>query len=141
MCDYSLHAVKSRDATKGERLVSAKFPNTDTRGFASVDDQSTAVCLLPGTELSFDKEIQVSRWVFFKRKFNCTTARFRKLNDDNPFKHHDALELADGKLVLLTDLLLGQVATVIVLPVRSVSSNDKAAPADEVKREQEKVRG
>ena len=57
MCDYSLHLIASRPARVGDKLISTSFPHTMTRGFASVDDRSTAVCLLPGTELAFEKEI------------------------------------------------------------------------------------
>jgi hypothetical protein len=52
MCDFSLHHVKSRPAKVGDKLTTRDF-RTGTRGFAASDDVSTAVCLLPGTELSF----------------------------------------------------------------------------------------
>jgi hypothetical protein len=42
----------------GGKLVTSKFPHTITRGFASVDDPNVAVCLAPGTELAFDKEVR-----------------------------------------------------------------------------------
>jgi len=58
MCDYSLHFVASRPAKVGEKLVSTRFPNTSTRGFAAVGERSVAVCLLPGTQLAFEKEVQ-----------------------------------------------------------------------------------
>ena len=58
MCDYSLHLVASRPAKVGDKLVSTSFPDTTTRGFASVDDCNVAVCLLPGTELAFEKEVR-----------------------------------------------------------------------------------
>src|SRR5881275_1923881 len=47
MCDYSLHHVKSRPAKVGDKLRTVNF-NTGTRGFASPDDRTTAVCVLPG---------------------------------------------------------------------------------------------
>jgi hypothetical protein len=50
MCDYSLHSVKSRPAKVGDKLTTRNF-NTGTRGFAAPEDASTAVCVLPGTEL------------------------------------------------------------------------------------------
>src|SRR5262252_5573352 len=56
MCDYSLHAVASRPATIGDRLVTTGFANTYTRGFAAVEERTVAVCLLPGTELAFDND-------------------------------------------------------------------------------------
>ena len=58
MCDYSLHLVASRPARVGDKLISTSFPHTITRGFASVDDRNIAVCLLPGTELAFEKEVR-----------------------------------------------------------------------------------
>ena len=45
-----------------------------------------------------------------------TTAIFRQVNKDQPFKHHDALEFPDGRIVLLTRLSEGQEATVLQLP-------------------------
>ena len=53
MCDYSLELVTSRPAKVGDKLISAGFPHTVSRGFASVDEPKVAVCLLPGTELAF----------------------------------------------------------------------------------------
>jgi hypothetical protein len=62
MCDYSLELVASRTAKVGDKLVSTSFPSTITRGFVSVDDPSVAVCVLPGTELAFEKaEADVKR--------------------------------------------------------------------------------
>ena len=58
MCDYSLHLIASRPARVGDKLISTSFPHTTTRGFASVDDRNVAICLLPGTELAFEKEIR-----------------------------------------------------------------------------------
>ena len=52
MCDYSLHGVRSRPARISDKLVTKDF-GTGTRGFASMTDGTTAVCLLPGTEVAF----------------------------------------------------------------------------------------
>ena len=52
MCDYSLHNVKSRPAKVGDKLSTRDF-GTGTRGFAASEDVNVAVCVLPGTELSF----------------------------------------------------------------------------------------
>jgi hypothetical protein len=54
MCDYSLHNVKSRPAKVGDKLTTHNF-YTGTGGFAAPEDVSTAVCVLPGTELAFDR--------------------------------------------------------------------------------------
>src|SRR5262249_29147852 len=58
MCDYSLMHVKSRPASVGDKLRTRNF-GTGTRGFAACDDPTTAVCVLPGTELAFSAEICV----------------------------------------------------------------------------------
>ena len=50
MCDYSLHHVASRPAKVGDKLLTSKFFNTPTGGFAAEDDANVAVCLLAGTE-------------------------------------------------------------------------------------------
>ena len=63
MCDYSLELVASRPAMVGDKLVSTRFPNTITRGFASVEEKNVAVCLLPGTELAFEKEVTCETWL------------------------------------------------------------------------------
>ena len=116
MCDYSLHQVSSRPAEVGEKLVSTRFTG-GTHGFAAVDDPAVAVCLLSGTEVAFEKEIQFYQgWSFFKPKATGTVARFRQVKIDNPNTHHDALELADGRIVLVHCLRERQHATVLQLP-------------------------
>src|SRR6516162_139756 len=124
MCDYSLQHVKSRPAKVGEKLKSHHF-NTGTRGFAALEDASTAVCVLPGTELAFADQVRISaRRRFFgwrSAMLNHTTAVFRQVNKDNPYTHHDALEFPDGKMVLLTNLLEGQEATVLQLPAQAAT--------------------
>jgi hypothetical protein len=57
MCDYSLRHVASRPARVGDKLVSTTFVNSSTRGFAAVGEPNVAVCLLPGTELAFEKNL------------------------------------------------------------------------------------
>ncbi len=44
MCDYSLHLVASRAAKVGDELVTTKFDNSLTRGFAAIGEPSVAVC-------------------------------------------------------------------------------------------------
>lgn len=114
MCDYSLHAVASRPAEAGERLVSTTFPRTVTRGFAAERERDVAVCLLPGTELGFDQEVKFRRW-FWPQSTGFSVACFRKLSV-NSHEHQDALEFPDGKIILLTHLIPGQYARVIQLP-------------------------
>src|SRR5215470_3916721 len=61
MCDYSLHHVASRPAKVGDKLVTTQFNNSITRGFAAVGEPNVAVCLLPGTEVAFEKEVEFER--------------------------------------------------------------------------------
>ena len=77
-----------------------------------------AVCLLPGTELAFEGEIesQAVFRLFSPRKLGANVARFRRVNENQRYMHHDALELPGGQVVLLTMLREGQRATVIQLP-------------------------
>ena len=118
MCDYSLNLVASRPAKVGDKLVSTSFPSSSTRGFASVEDRNVAVCLLPGTELAFEKEVQCdSRFLFRStRQLGHRVAKFRQINKGQPNIHHDALEFPDGQTVLLTQLCEGQHASVLQLP-------------------------
>jgi len=115
MCDYSLHAVATRPAEVGEKLVSTKFPLTQTRGFAGRGDPTVAVCLRPGTEIAFDEDAQ-SEGMMFRKKIGDRLARFRQINTDQAYAHHDALEFSNGTVVLVTDLAVGQTATVLQLP-------------------------
>ena len=57
MCDYSLESIQSRPAKVGDRLTTHLF-RTNTRGFSAPENKYVAVCLLPGTELSFANEIK-----------------------------------------------------------------------------------
>ena len=61
MCDYSLHLVASRAAKVGDELVTTKFDNSLTRGFAAIGEPNVAVCLLPGTEVGFEKDVDFER--------------------------------------------------------------------------------
>ena len=118
MCDYSLHNVKSRPAKVGDKLTTRDF-RTGTRGFAASEDASVAVCVLPGTELSFAGEVTCSPTGLFSWRgsvINHKTAIFRQINKEKMAAHHDALEFPDGQIVLLTLLREGQQATVLQLP-------------------------
>jgi hypothetical protein len=120
MCDYSLHNVKSRPAKVGDKLTTHNF-NTGTRGFAAPEDATTAVCILPGTELAFSAEVICAPSGLFgwtTRTISSRTAIFRQINKDVPRVHHDALEFPDGTFVPLTDLYEGQQATVLQLPAQ-----------------------
>ena len=130
MCDYSLDLVASRPARVGDKLISTSFPHTSTRGFASVDDGNMAVCLLPGTELAFEKEIRCETGMVLSWRLGHRVAKFRHVNQGQSNVHHDALEFPDGKTVLLTQLCKGQRATVLQLPALAGVTVDEAQPHD-----------
>jgi hypothetical protein len=127
MCDYSLHLVASRPAKVGDKLVTTKFNNSLTRGFAAVDEPTVAVCLLPGREVAFETEVECEHVfkVFRSQKLiSEKVARFRQINMEEPDVHHDALEFPDGQIVLLTRLCEGQHATVLQLPASPRAMNE-----------------
>jgi hypothetical protein len=117
MCDYSLENVASRPAEVADRLISTNFNNSITRGFAGAGDLNTAVCLRPGTELVFDTapryQHSVTHW---EHTAPSKVARFRRIDLNVAFTHHDALEFSDGTIVPLARLVQGQWATVLQLP-------------------------
>src|SRR5215472_17353247 len=65
MCDYSLHMVRTRPAKVGEKIITHDF-GTGTRVFAAPEDCSVAVCLLPGTELAFEKPVKYQATLMFR---------------------------------------------------------------------------
>jgi hypothetical protein len=118
MCDYSLHSVKSRRAKVGDKLTTRDF-GTGTRGFAASEDVNVAVCVLPGTELSFSQEVTClpTGLIAWRDKvIEHKTAIFRQIHREKIAAHHDALEFPDGQIVLLTYMSEGQQATVLQLP-------------------------
>ena len=121
MCDFSLDFVTSRPARVGDKLVSTRFDNSFTRGFAAVGEPNVAVCLRPGTEIAFEKEVECVNGfgVVPDLRLGETMARFRQVNIDKPNMHHDALEFPSGKVVLLHNLCEGQHATILQLPAVS----------------------
>src|SRR5690349_4649319 len=130
MCDYSLHHVASRPAKVSDKLVTTKLTKSSARGFAAVGEHGAklvihdtppkvAVCLLPGTELAFDDEVQYDRTfrLFGNARVNHKVARFRQIDVNDPHVQHDALEFPNGQVLKLTQLVAGQTATVLQLPV------------------------
>jgi hypothetical protein len=116
MCDYSLEHLASRPAKVGDKLVTTSFRGYTTIGFCAVYEPNVAVCLKPGTELAFEREIELPARLWKPRKLGATLARFRHVNEGCHAMHHDALELPGGQMVLLTGLREDQFATVIQLP-------------------------
>jgi hypothetical protein len=130
MCDYSLHHVSSRPAKVADKLVTMELAKSSARGFAAVGELGTklvihdgppgvAVCLLPGTELAFDEDVQYDRAFSFlgKARLNHKVASFRQIDLNDPHVQHDALEFPNGQILKIKQLVAGQTATVLQLPV------------------------
>jgi hypothetical protein len=118
--------VKSRHAKAGEKLRTHRF-HPGIIGFAAPGNTNIAVRILPGTELAFATAIKCSPRGFglFGWKLlvlNHTTATFRQINKYHLRTHEDALEFPDGNMAPLTDLLEGQEATVLQLPVQPITA-------------------
>jgi hypothetical protein len=126
MCDYSLQSVKSRPARVGDKLATRDF-GTGTQGFAASEDANVAVCVLPGTELSFAEEVKclpTGLIAWRDKMIGHKTAIFLQINRDKIAAHHDALEFPDGQIVLLTRLCAGQQATVLQLPAEPKAAGE-----------------
>jgi hypothetical protein len=137
MCDYSLDFVATRPAKTDDRLVTTKFRNSITRGFAAVGEPNVAVCLLPGTEIAFDENVECDSafgiGILPSKKIGQRLARFRQINMESAVSHHDALEFPDGHVVLLTRLCAGQRATVLQLPATANPAVAKEAVRPEIR--------
>ena len=129
MCDYSLHHVNSRPAKVGDKLTTRDF-RMGTLGFAASEDANVAVCVPPGTELSFADPVQRYKREFWPRgniAISHKTAIFRQVNKEEQRAHHDALEFPGGHIVLLTHLSEGQQATVLQLPAAPKTAAESVA--------------
>jgi hypothetical protein len=114
--------------------IRAAASSRRTRGFAAVGEPHVAVCLLPGTEIAFDENVECEPsfgvGILANKKIGQQLARFRQINMHNPVTHHDALEFPDGEVVLLSRLCEGQRATVLQLPAaaRPEAAKERATP-------------
>ena len=64
------------------------------------EDASVAVCVLPGTDLSFAEEIvciSTGTLGWYTKEIKYKTAIFRQINKEKALTHHDALEFSDGQ--------------------------------------------
>jgi hypothetical protein len=66
MCDYSLDFVAS----------------------PTVGEPSVAVCVLPGTEIAFEQEVEYCHSLSPNQKVAERLARFRQINLEQAFVHH-----------------------------------------------------
>jgi hypothetical protein len=109
--------------------------NLGTTGFCAPEDNGMAVCLLPGTELSFADEVRRANNWPWNGLIRYKTAVFRQINKSNRCTHHDALEFPDGQLVLLTLLVPGQQATVLQLPAEPQKAQEEPAVNRAIERD------
>lgn len=127
MCDYSLQHVKSRAANVADKLTTKNF-GTGTVGFCASEDAAVAVCVIPGTEIAFDAPIVTVQhpWENLTEKTHeYSVGIFRQVDKEIALRHHDALELPNGEIVLLNSLAQGQVATVLQLPAAPKSEAEE----------------
>ena len=94
------------------------------------------MCVLPGTEIAFEQDVEYCHSLLPNQKVAERLARFRQINKEQASAHHDALEFPNGKIILLARLCEGQHATVLQLP----ASPRAAAEADQQKHDSTPVR-
>src|SRR5262245_29934 len=116
-------SVSTLVTVSGRRFARVRETSHPTAS-AAPSDPGTAVCVLPGTELAFSSEIEVYGAC---GPTQYKTAIFRQVNREQPHMHHDALELPDGQMLLLTFLCEGQEATVLQLPATPMTREEAQA--------------
>ena len=135
MCDYSIKVERTRDAAVDDKLVVHDF-GSGTKGFVVLGgEQDVAVCVRPGTEIAFDEPIKVIQTEFmfgatmkeYPAKKYPATAVFAQINKNVERMHHDCLQFADGRQVLLTSLVRGQRARVLQLPAAPKTEDEVEA--------------
>lgn len=135
MCDYdyNVHFITWRPAKAGDKVVTTVIRKSTTRAFTAVGEPNVAVCLLSGTELAFDNNVQYDRSfnLFKKASIDHRVARYRQVNIHDPSINQGALEFPGGQIVLVARLVSGQTATVLQLPAskhqRGSKKNEDAA--------------
>lgn len=109
MCDFSVMAKNWRDYRNGERLVVTQFGGY-TRGTASPDDRTTAVCLRSGVCLMIPELPKEIRKSFELPEGELSTIFMQLPNRDRI--HRDALVFDNGRTILVNDLPIGLTMTV-----------------------------
>jgi hypothetical protein len=100
-----------------KQATSLSQPDSSNR--LRVVSRRRAVCLITGTEIAFDENVEYDRifgrGILPPRKTGHRLARFRQVNLD-VMAHHDALGFPDERIVLLTLLRPDQNACVLQVP-------------------------
>jgi hypothetical protein len=98
---------------------------TGTTGFCDPVDPDTAVCVLPGTELSFEAPVAI---VEYGTEPTITTHRvavFAQVSKEILHTHHDQVQFPDGTSAMLNRLLVGQHVTVLQLPATPTTEKER----------------
>src|SRR5260370_6990683 len=81
-----------------DKLVTTKFKNSITRGFAAVGEPHVAVCLLPGTEIAFDENVECQPsfgiGILPHKQIEQRLPPFRQINKDNAVTPHHGLAVS-----------------------------------------------
>jgi hypothetical protein len=64
--------------------------------------------------------------MMFRKNIGDRLARFRQIDLNKRYQHHDALEFSNGTIVLVTNLAAGQRATVLQLPASPIEEKPQA---------------
>lgn len=135
MCDYSIHVVQKRDAMVGETLVRSEY----FHGFASPNDQRTAVCLRPGMQLAFEKPVTMPESALIKRRDGTVTYNHSGnscfadrvvMRQFNTGAYRDFLEFPDGKFALIACVPFGT-RCVVLAPAEVTAAGGQPAEQDQ----------
>jgi len=84
MCDYSLQHVASRPRKNRGQTGRDEVQRLDHARFAAVGEPHVAVCLLPGTEIAFEENVEYEPsfgiGILPTKKIFQRLARFRQTN-------------------------------------------------------------
>ena len=128
MCDYSMHAVMNRKAVVGDKVITSNFQGRSSHGLESLkpEEVGTAICLIPGTGIEFDKPVQYTN-MMGKMVVDSPyrTGRYISMGNVIRSNYNDAIQFPDGTVTLLVYLKLNQTGTVAYVPEEVVKQTDE----------------
>src|SRR5262249_32450436 len=105
--------------------------------FAAAGAPHVAVCLLPGTEIAFDENVECEpsfgTGILPNKKIGQRLARFRQINMNKPGAPHGAVELPGRQESPVNRLCEGQRGTVLQLPAGARPAAAEEAVGREVR--------
>jgi hypothetical protein len=130
MGEMGRHTIEFRRVEPGDQVILTTFGRSEARGFAAGGAPDVAVCLPPGTEVRFNEPIacETAAGLVPDIPAGEQVAWIRQVSVDIPCIHHDALELADGRVVMFTQLREGQQATVVRMPAAAIGGPGGGTP-------------